>query len=99
VVDPRWISPLDPALAELAARHRLVLTVEDSSKVGGAGTAVAELLQDAEINTPLRILGVPKQFLDHGKRADVLVEIGLTPSGVADRAMRALPALVEGHLR
>jgi len=93
VVDPRWIAPLDPALARLAARHRLVVTVEDSSRSGGAGTAVASALQDADINTPLRILGLPRQFLDHGKRADLLAAVGLTPSGVAERTMQALGTL------
>jgi 1-deoxy-D-xylulose-5-phosphate synthase len=90
VVDPRWITPLDPALAPLAARHRLVVTVEDSSRAGGAGTAVATTLQDADVDTPLRILGLPRRFLDHGKRADLLTAVGLTPSGVAERAMQAL---------
>jgi 1-deoxy-D-xylulose-5-phosphate synthase len=93
VVDPRWIAPLDPALAPLAARHRLVVTVEDSSRSGGAGTAVAMSLQDADVDTPLRILGLPRQFLDHGKRADLLTAVGLTPSGVAERAMQALDTL------
>ena len=93
VVDPRWISPLDPALAPLAARHRLVVTVEDSSRSGGAGSMVATTLQDADVNVPLRILGLPRQFLDHGKRADLLAAVGLTPSGVAERTMQALHTL------
>ena len=45
VVDPRWVSPVDPALAPLAARHKLVITVEDSSRAGGAGSGVARALR------------------------------------------------------
>ena len=93
VIDPRWVAPVDPALAPLAARHRLVVTIEDSSRVGGAGTSVLEALQDAEVNTPARVLGIPRQFLDHGKRADILASIGLTPSGVAERVMQALSTI------
>jgi len=90
VVDPRWVKPVDPALPDLAARHRLVVTVEDNGRVGGVGAAVAMALQDAGVDTPVRSLGVPQTFLDHGSRSDVLAAIGLTPSGVAEKAMAAL---------
>jgi 1-deoxy-D-xylulose-5-phosphate synthase len=107
VVDPRWVKPLDPALAPLAARHRLVVTVEDSGRIGGVGSGVAQALRDAEVDTPVRNLGLPQCFLDHGKRADILASAGLTPSGVAEQAMAALgrldpvrePALAERGAR
>ena len=44
----------------LAARHRLVVTVEDNGRVGGVGAAVAQALRDAEVDTPVRTLGVPQ---------------------------------------
>src|SRR5499427_266488 len=47
VVDPRWVKPVDPALAGPAAEHRLVVTVEDNGRVGGFGDAVCRLLRDA----------------------------------------------------
>ena len=90
VVDPRWVSPLDPALAGLAARHRLVVTVEDSSRAGGAGSGVARVLEDADIDVPLRTVGLPKRFLDHGKPADVRAAAGLNPTAIAALALRAL---------
>jgi len=106
VVDPRWVKPLDPALAPLAARHRLVVTVEDNGRVGGVGAAVAQDLRDAEVDVPVRNLGLPQAFLDHGKRADILAAAGLTPSAVAERVMAALgghrtaePALAERGAR
>ncbi|MFL6131103.1 MAG: 1-deoxy-D-xylulose-5-phosphate synthase [Mycobacteriales bacterium] len=106
VVDPRWVKPLDPALAPLAARYRLVVTVEDNGRAGGVGAAVTQALQDAEVDVPVRTLGLPQAFLDHGKRADILAAVGLTPSGVAERAMAALglgrtaePAMAERSAR
>ncbi|MFC1433881.1 1-deoxy-D-xylulose-5-phosphate synthase [Streptacidiphilus sp. N1-3] len=83
VVDPRWVKPVDPALTELAARHRLVVTVEDNGRVGGVGTAVAMALRDAEIDVPTRELGIPQEFLAHASRGEILDQIGLTGPGIA----------------
>ncbi|HEY3478559.1 MAG TPA: 1-deoxy-D-xylulose-5-phosphate synthase, partial [Streptomyces sp.] len=59
VVDPRWVKPVDEALPGLAAKHRLVVTVEDNGRVGGVGSAVAQALRDAEVDVPLRDFGIP----------------------------------------
>jgi 1-deoxy-D-xylulose-5-phosphate synthase len=83
VVDPRWVKPVDPELPALAARHRLVVTVEDNSRAGGVGSAVAQALRDADVEVPLRDFGIPTQFLDHGSRKDVLASIGLTAPDIA----------------
>ncbi|MFC4034656.1 1-deoxy-D-xylulose-5-phosphate synthase [Streptomyces polygonati] len=85
VVDPRWVKPVDPALPELAAGHRLVAVVEDNGRSGGVGSAVAQALRDAEVDVPLRDFGIPQRFLAHAKRGEILAEIGLTPEAVADR--------------
>ncbi|MGQ4440901.1 1-deoxy-D-xylulose-5-phosphate synthase [Streptomyces violaceoruber] len=94
VVDPRWVKPVDPALAPLAARHRLVAVVEDNSRAAGVGSAVALALGDAEVDVPVRRFGIPEQFLAHAKRAEVLADIGLTPVDVAGRIAASL-ALAE----
>ncbi|MFB8265092.1 1-deoxy-D-xylulose-5-phosphate synthase [Streptomyces sp. NPDC055955] len=85
VVDPRWVKPVDPDLAPLAARHRLVAVVEDNSKAGGVGSAVALALGEAEVDVPVRRFGIPDQFLAHAKRGEVLADIGLTPVEIAGR--------------
>ena len=85
VVDPRWVLPVPEALIPLAAAHRLVVTVEDSGRHGGFGWALAAALRDADVATPLRDLGVPQRFLDHGTRAEVLADLGLTAQDVARR--------------
>ncbi|CAL9583845.1 1-deoxy-D-xylulose-5-phosphate synthase [Actinosynnema sp. ALI-1.44] len=85
VVDPRWVFPVSPDLVALAARHRLVVTVEDGGRHGGFGWALAAALRDAGVDTPLRDLGIPQEFHQHGERAEVLAELGLTAQDVARR--------------
>ncbi|MFI1094254.1 1-deoxy-D-xylulose-5-phosphate synthase [Streptomyces sp. NPDC020917] len=83
VVDPRWVKPVDPALPELAAAHRLVAVVEDNGRAGGVGSAIAQALRDAGVDVPLRDFGIPNQFLSHAKRGEILADIGLTPAEIA----------------
>ncbi|WP_405749611.1 1-deoxy-D-xylulose-5-phosphate synthase [Streptomyces sp. NBC_00012] len=92
VVDPRWVKPVDGELPPLAARHRLVAVVEDNSRAGGVGSAVGQALRDAGVDVPLRTFGIPEQFLAHGKRAEVLADIGLTPVEIAGRISAVLAA-------
>ncbi len=83
VVDPRWVKPLDDALVPLAARARLVVVVEDNSRVGGVASAVSQLLRDRGVFVPQHDVGIPAEFLDHGKRAEVMARVGLTAQDVA----------------
>jgi 1-deoxy-D-xylulose-5-phosphate synthase len=93
LVDPRWVKPLDPRLGSVAGAHRLVVTVEDNVLAGGFGSAVAEVLADEEVRTPLLRLGIPDRFLPHGKRELLLAELGLDAGGIAERVRKALPRL------
>ncbi len=87
VWDPRVAKPLDPAMLTDAARHRLVVTVEDGLADGGIGSgidlALAELL-GAEPKPEIRILGVPTRYIPHGKPDAILADLGLDGPGVAD---------------
>ena len=83
VVDPRWVKPVDPALLELAADHRLVVTIEDNGRVGGVGATLLQALTDAGVTTPVRVHGIPQEFLDHAKRAAILERVGLAPQAIA----------------
>jgi 1-deoxy-D-xylulose-5-phosphate synthase len=93
LVDPRWVKPLDPRLASVAGSHRLVVTVEDNVLAGGFGAAVAEVLADEEVGTPLLRLGVPDQFLQHGKREALLAGLGLDAVGIAEQVRKRLHRL------
>ncbi|HLY33324.1 MAG TPA: 1-deoxy-D-xylulose-5-phosphate synthase, partial [Jatrophihabitantaceae bacterium] len=85
VVDPRWVTPVDPALFELAARADLVVTVEDGVASGGAGARIGQALRQAGIDVPTREIGIPTTFLAHGAVADVRAGIGLTPQDIGRR--------------
>ncbi|MDP5182570.1 1-deoxy-D-xylulose-5-phosphate synthase [Blastococcus sp. BMG 814] len=85
VVDPRWVLPVSPELVELAAGHRLVVTVEDGGRAGGVGTTLSQALQDRDVDVPVRTLGLPQQFFEHGSRGQVLADAGLTEQDVARR--------------
>jgi len=93
VLDPRWIKPVDPALAGIAAQARLVATVEDNGVAGGFGDAVCRLLRDADVRTPVRTFGIPQRFLDHGSRSEVLDAVGLAPQHLARQITEAVARL------
>ncbi|MDX3116824.1 1-deoxy-D-xylulose-5-phosphate synthase [Streptomyces scabiei] len=96
VVDPRWVKPVDEAMAPLAERHRVVVTVEDNSRVGGVGSTIAQALRDAGVDVPLRDFGIPPRFLDHASRAEVMAEIGLTAPDIA-RQVTGLVSKLDGR--
>ena len=84
VANMRFIKPLDVALvAELAASHDLLVTIEEGCVMGGAGSAVAEALAAAGIVKPLLQLGLPDQFIDHGDAQQLLSQCGLDGEGIA----------------
>jgi 1-deoxy-D-xylulose-5-phosphate synthase len=83
VVDPRWVKPLPAEITELAAAHRLVVTVEDNGRVGGFGSVVCQAVLDAGLSVPVRVFGLPQRFLAQGKRAAVLSEVGLDAQTLA----------------
>jgi len=90
VVDPRWIKPVDEAVIAAARNHRLVAVVEDSGRVGGFGDAVARLLRDADVDTPVKTYGLPQEFLAHGSREEILEAAGLTPQHLARQLTEAV---------
>ena len=83
VVDPRWAVPIRPSIVELAASHRLVITIEDGIRVGGVGTRVRQVLREAGVSTAVDELGLPDEFIDHATREQILADAGLTASKIA----------------
>ena len=99
VVDMRFVKPLDEELIkDLAASHELLVTLEDNAIAGGAGSAVNEYLAGQGIVAPLLNLGLPDDFLGHGKRDALLASIGLCAEGV-QRSIGERLALLEGPRR
>ncbi len=87
VANMRFIKPLDEALVlELANSHRLLVTLEDNVVMGGAGSAVNELLAAHGSSTRIVNLGLPDSFVEHGAREELLSLCGLDKAGI----MRAI---------
>ncbi len=83
VADMRFVKPLDTALvAQLAATHELIVTLEEGCVMGGAGSAVAEALAAAGIVKPVLQLGLPDKFIDHGDAQVLLAQCGLDAAGI-----------------
>ncbi|SOZ98334.1 1-deoxy-D-xylulose 5-phosphate synthase; flavoprotein, thiamin-binding [Cupriavidus taiwanensis] len=88
VADMRFVKPLDVALVKrLAADHDYLVTVEEGSVMGGAGSAVLEALAEAGIDKPVLTLGLPDRFVDHGDPAYLLQQCGLDAAGI-ERSVR-----------
>ena len=62
---------------------RALITVEENSTLGGAGSAVGELLAAEGLQLPLLQLGIPDRFIDHGSRDGCLTAAGLDPAGLS----------------
>lgn len=83
VVDMRFVKPLDEALiGEMATRHQLIVTLEENTVMGGAGSAVNEFLLRQDYRIPVLNLGLPDEFLHHGKVADMLAAVGLDKDSI-----------------
>lgn len=83
VVDPRWILPVAKSLSDMAAEHRLVVTIEDGVRVGGFGTRLRQEMRANGVDTGLNEVGVPAEFLEHAERDEILERLGLGPQQIA----------------
>jgi 1-deoxy-D-xylulose-5-phosphate synthase len=83
VVNMRWAKPLDLALLlDVAARHDVLVTLEEGAIMGGAGSAVLEALAVAKVVLPVLQLGLPDVFIEHGDPAKLLALQGLDATGI-----------------
>jgi 1-deoxy-D-xylulose-5-phosphate synthase len=83
VVDPRWVLPVPRSIIRLAARHRIVVCLEDGVRAGGVGSRIRQEMRAVGVDTALNEVGLPVEFLDHGSRSQVLARVGLTAQQVA----------------
>ncbi len=84
--DMRFVKPLDAAVVrEAASNYRAVVTIEDNTIHGGAGSAVSEKLAELGLECPVLHIGLPDQFLTHGSREDLLADAGLTADAIERR--------------
>jgi 1-deoxy-D-xylulose-5-phosphate synthase len=83
VIDPRWVVPVADSVIELAAKHRLVVTIEDGIRVGGIGTRIRQAMRAAQVDTALNEVGLPDEFLEHATRDEILDRVGLNAQTIA----------------
>ena len=83
VVNMRWAKPLDTELLiQVAQTHTALVTLEDGSIMGGAGSAVLEALQSAGLVMPVLQLGLPDAFIEHGDPSALMASLGLDAQGI-----------------
>ncbi len=99
VIDPRWVVPVRQSVLDEAARHRLVVTIEDGVKVGGIGTRVRQDLRDAQVDTALTELGLPDEFLEHASRNELLLDAGLDADSIIARIVAQVNGTMIPHAR
>ena len=87
-----FVKPLDTAVIDsIAARGIPVVTVEDGSRIGGFGSAVAERLADTSAQVPLRRLGLPDSFVAQGTVAELKALCGIDADGIARTVTELVP--------
>ena len=85
LIDMRFIKPLDEeAVIRVANHHSLIVTVEENAIMGGAGSAINEVLAREGITLPILNLGIPDDFIDHGKQSEMLEACSLTTTGIQE---------------
>jgi 1-deoxy-D-xylulose-5-phosphate synthase len=84
LVNMRFIKPLDEELViEIAKHHRAIVTIEENAVMGGAGSAVGEVLAAHGVQVPMLQVGIPDRFIEHGSRETCLAAAGLDLAGIS----------------
>ncbi|MBI0133787.1 1-deoxy-D-xylulose-5-phosphate synthase [Snodgrassella sp. W8132] len=89
VADMRFVKPLDTELlVQLAAEHDYIVTLEENSKIGGAGSAVLEALTQHNLTKPVLTLGIPDIVTEHGDTARLLAQMGLSAAKIQQQILQ-----------
>ena len=99
VVNARFAKPIDEKMVEESlADGKFVVTIEEGAEMGGFGSALLECAVKLRLDTRgIRVLALPDEFIEHGDRADLLNDHGLSPKRIAETCRdlaNAEPALV-----
>ncbi len=85
VVDPRWVDPLPAHLVTMAGRFSEVVVLEDGIEGRGVANTFEILMRESGFARSIHSIGVPRRFIEHSKRGEILADIGLTSGAVAQR--------------
>lgn len=96
LADARYLKPIDRQLiSHLACTHKYLVTIEDNVLAGGFGSAVLETLQEERLQAALLRVGIPDEFVEHGK-VDILFEyLDMRPEAIMDTIINRWPELVQ----
>ena len=84
ILDMRFVKPLDEeTIGDMAKQHQLLVTIEENSLMGGAGSAVNEFLNASNYQIPVLNLGLPDTFLEHGNTPQMLAAVGLDAGSIS----------------
>jgi 1-deoxy-D-xylulose-5-phosphate synthase len=84
VIDPLWVKPLPAdSLLAMALRFKRVVVLEDGIKHGGIASTLSELFRENDLDMPIHSIGVPLEFIQHSKRAEILQDIGITSQSIS----------------
>ncbi|MEC8814052.1 MAG: 1-deoxy-D-xylulose-5-phosphate synthase [Pseudomonadota bacterium] len=99
LADMRFVKPIDETLIlDLASRHDLLVTVEENTVQGGAGSAVSEVLARNGVVLPILNLGIPDYYVEHGKPAEMIAECGLNAEGIEQSIRERLTLLAQSKV-
>jgi 1-deoxy-D-xylulose-5-phosphate synthase len=85
VVDPLWVKPISPAVIALCANYSTVVVMEDGIKHAGIASTISEALRNTGSNCSLHSIGVPLEFIEHSKRAEILEDLEITPAAIVQQ--------------
>ena len=92
----RFAKPLDTELIDhVLANYDRIITIEDGTKLGGFGSAVAEYVAEQGVAVPVKIMGVPDRIVEHGTQRELHDEVGIGPDGIMEQVKKAMGVLVE----
>jgi len=85
VVDPLWVKPIPKALLHMCANYSTVIVMEDGIKHAGIASTISERLRESGSTCSLHSIGVPLEFIEHSKRAEILEDISITPAAIVQQ--------------
>lgn len=92
--DLRFVKPLDKdMLCDIARRYRMIVTVEDGVRNGGAGSAIIEFMQDNGFSIPVHRIGLPDEFVEHGSVGELYKVCGMDKESISSVLKQKLEVL------
>ncbi len=93
-INMRFVTPVDEDLIKKAAiEHHAIVTIEENTIAGGAGSAVNECLNKLGIRVPVLNIGLPNDYSEHGERGELLADVGLDENGIRHQILAFTAAL------